>query len=632
MIKTSTICSLTLISFQILIGLGGTDHQASAQSTLFWDGQINNDINNPNNWNPNAVPNDQTRIFIGPAVSLRGSGSVLRALSMQTGSSMTFQPDPVVTSLPFSLRVTEGLNMNGSFNTFFLRGASTRRLDARFGTVSNISSGNNILIGAGADWGNMFGTFNTINVDGSNSSVSVDAGGTMTADLNFTNGSNAMIRGDLSLRNLNVSSGSRFELLNGGTFSADPTVLTRVRVDGGSMLLRGGSNMVSNGPGYQLNLLNGAVFSTSGNSHVGFATSNNSQIDLLGGVTRIDTFVSNNSAVNVSGSADLIASNRITINGGTFNYSNSDSIDVTELRLNGGTINTSQFSATDIGANVVRASGNINANIVGGTQDNINLTGTLNLGNLSSTNGFNYGGRLNIDRHHAIVLDQDIAHLGFETIMTHGGQLSSTNGIELLAGRELIATGNAQVNGTFKNQGTVNGSLVANELLEFTGNVSGEGDFTGNILLSDSFDPGNSTASVSFENLQFGESHELNLEIGGLLAGDEFDRLTVAGDLTIDGQLNIELIDGFQLGTNDVFEIIDVDGTLTGQFDGLDHGDLFGNFGGQDLFISYKYGDGNNVALVSNIAAVPEPASFLIMAFAFSFSLGNYRRRRHGHN
>ena len=554
------------------------------------------------------VPNSQTHVIVNPAITMRGSGGALRALSWQTGSSMTFQPDAVVSSSTYFFTVTEGLNMNGNFNTFFLRGASTRRLAARFGGVSNITNGNNILIGAGADWGNISGTFNTINVGGSNSSVVVDPGGTMTADLNLTNNSGARISGSLGLRNLNVSSGSRFELLNGGSLNADPFVLTRVRVDGGTMLLRGGSNMNTNGPGYQMNLLNGGVFSSSGNSHVNILTSIGGQIDLLGGTNRFDRLISNSSNFTVSSSATFSSGN-VTINGGTFNYSNNASINAAEIRLNGGTINTSQFSTTALGANVFFANGNINANIVGGASDHISLSGTLNLGNQSSANGFNYGGSLDIARHHANLLDQDIAHLGFETNMTNGGQLSSTNGIELLAGRVLNASGMAQVNGFFKNQGAVNASLLEGEVLEFTGDVSGEGLFTGNILLSNTFDPGNSTALVSFENLQFGAEHELNFELGGLIAGDEFDKLTVSGDLDLAGLLNIELIDGFQLGSDDVFEIISVDGLLNGQFAGLEHGDLVGNFGGQDLFISYKFGDGNNVALVSNAAAVPEPGS-----------------------
>jgi len=40
---------------------------------------------------------------------------------------------------------------------------------------------------------------------------------------------------------------------------------------------------------------------------------------------------------------------------------------------------------------------------------------------------------------------------------------------------------------------------------------------------------------------------------------------------------------------------------------------LVGNFGGEDLFISYTAGDGNDVALFT---AVPEPSSLALMSLA----------------
>ena len=86
------------------------------------------------------------------------------------------------------------------------------------------------------------------------------------------------------------------------------------------------------------------------------------------------------------------------------------------------------------------------------------------------------------------------------------------------------------------------------------------------------------------------------LNLGGLDLG-EFDQMVVTGNLTLSGELLVDLIDGFQLTFNDRFLIAEIGGTLMGQFAGLGEGDTIGNFGGMDLFITYAGGNGNDVAL-----------------------------------
>ena len=88
----------------------------------------------------------------------------------------------------------------------------------------------------------------------------------------------------------------------------------------------------------------------------------------------------------------------------------------------------------------------------------------------------------------------------------------------------------------------------------------------------------------------------LEIELGGTVAHTGFDQVMVTGNAILAGTLDVSLIDGFALGGNDVFEILDVGGTLTGQFSGLGEGARVGNFG-RDLFITYVGGDGNDVAL-----------------------------------
>jgi hypothetical protein len=86
------------------------------------------------------------------------------------------------------------------------------------------------------------------------------------------------------------------------------------------------------------------------------------------------------------------------------------------------------------------------------------------------------------------------------------------------------------------------------------------------------------------------------IELGGTIAGAQFDQLMVAGDLALNGALEITLLEGFLPDYSQQYTIIDVAAVQTGQFEGLTEGSLVGHFG-QDLFITYSGGDGNDVAL-----------------------------------
>jgi hypothetical protein len=91
------------------------------------------------------------------------------------------------------------------------------------------------------------------------------------------------------------------------------------------------------------------------------------------------------------------------------------------------------------------------------------------------------------------------------------------------------------------------------------------------------------------------DSGALQIELGGPGAG-EFDQLVIEGMATLGGTLEVALVDNFSLTSNSTFKILDIAGARTGEFAGLGEGALVGNFG-EDLFISYTAGDGNDVAL-----------------------------------
>ena len=111
-------------------------------------------------------------------------------------------------------------------------------------------------------------------------------------------------------------------------------------------------------------------------------------------------------------------------------------------------------------------------------------------------------------------------------------------------------------------------------------------------------------------DVTYGETSTKEIELGG---SDSFefhrndtqhDFTEIQGDLLINGgQLNVSLIDGFELDLNHEFIIAKVDGELAGTFEGLEEGAIVGSFDsvyGQipmNLFITYEGGDGNDIAL-----------------------------------
>lgn len=171
------------------------------------------------------------------------------------------------------------------------------------------------------------------------------------------------------------------------------------------------------------------------------------------------------------------------------------------------------------------------------------------------------------------------------------------------------------------------GKLTTKTLLKGAG---GTFNFTGGSLSAEEvyFDlvnnggtitPGNSAGRTEvFGNLTV-NSGILDIELGGTIGGTEFDALSVTGDVMLGGTLDVSLIESFTLSPEQTFEILDVGGTLTGQFAGLAEGALVGNFG-EDLYITYQGGDGNDVELFTLTPFLPEDLN--MDGFVDSLDLG----------
>lgn len=109
--------------------------------------------------------------------------------------------------------------------------------------------------------------------------------------------------------------------------------------------------------------------------------------------------------------------------------------------------------------------------------------------------------------------------------------------------------------------------------------LKGSGSSFGELLNRGTLSPGNSPGVIHHTG-DFTQTGILEIELGGLHPadqspfGDGYDQLNVSGQLTLDGRLEVSLINGFVPSEGDVFQILSFD-ALSGdfsEFDGLDIG------------------------------------------------------------
>jgi Tol biopolymer transport system component len=138
---------------------------------------------------------------------------------------------------------------------------------------------------------------------------------------------------------------------------------------------------------------------------------------------------------------------------------------------------------------------------------------------------------------------------------------------------EIVVSGGG--NATFYDDVVQNKDLVVSQVGLTTSVAVFFGDFTGSrgstgggdIFFEGDLQPGNSPASVTFENnVSLGNSSTTEIEIAGLLAGADYDQIDVQGNLALDGDLNVTLLSGFTPAIGDSFDILDWD-NLSGVFD-----------------------------------------------------------------
>jgi len=274
---------------------------------------------------------------------------------------------------------------------------------------------------------------------------------------------------------------------------------------------------------------------------------------------------------------------------------------------------------------VLEGQGTVNGKVTAGTGSLIlSSGGSLTLGDGSRFDGFSSQGELRTGTNTVALLDANQALLGSLTeVGGFGtmGQLVADNGLVINAGNNLIGYGQVDsinsIEAAVINDGFVSGNS-ANEHLTFTGYVKGVGTFE-NVTFDGTFNPGHSPAELHVGNLSFSENNLLIMELAGLQRGDEFDALVSDGLLTLDGELRIELIEGFDPMLGNSFDLLDWN-SVSGEFEFVSLPTLDA---GLAWDTSKLYSTG-----VLSVTAVPEPGVFPLMVFIGCCVSSRRRRTR----
>jgi hypothetical protein len=205
----------------------------------------------------------------------------------------------------------------------------------------------------------------------------------------------------------------------------------------------------------------------------------------------------------------------------------------------------------------------------------------------------------------------------------------------------------------------------------FDGLVSGGGNFPGQglVTFNGGYAPGDSPAQVSLGgDITLGDTNTLFIELGGPIAGAEYDHVEVAGFATLEGELDVTLINGFTPALGNNFGFLMASGGFDNSFSSLSLPDLSAqglgwqlNPGGATLFLEVVASlagdfDGNGDvdgadfltwqrdssvgsltdweinfgttagSLAASSTAVPEPSSLLLGAIASVCGMGFQRR------
>ncbi len=178
-------------------------------------------------------------------------------------------------------------------------------------------------------------------------------------------------------------------------------------------------------------------------------------------------------------------------------------------------------------------------------------------------------------------------------------------------------------NGTTRVNGRMSG-LSSLDYIE-NGSLDGDGLIEISVILNGMITPGvDGIGELEMWHLDLNDTAEWIVDIGGTSAG-EIDLLSITRSIELDGSLSANFVNDFNLAEGQSFIFGDISGTRTGQFAGLDEGDVVMSQSDVYLRVSYTAGDGDDLGFFTT--AVPEPSAIWVLTSLGLCGLLNRRRR-----
>lgn len=439
--------------------------------------------------------------------------------------------------------------------------------------------------GLGARIGEQVGSIGAVTVNGSNA---------------LWNNTGLLIVGNAGSGRLDVLAGGQVNVTDGTSFSGHVTVgdsgSGELRVDGaGSVFSTTGLLYVGRQGGMgTLTIENGGVVNSARPDGIGarigeqsgsvgeatvsgtHALWNNTGLLIIGnnGTGTLD--VLNGGQVNITNGTTF--GGQVTVGGsgsGILRVDGVGSVLSSTNSLRVGASGAGQLTITSGG--LVDIAGTTTLALSAGSSGSVLLNGgTLRAGNLAAGAGqhsFDWlSGTLEVTGAAGLTIGQN-QFFGEQLLLNQNSDLSVSNTLTVESGATLLTGGNLS-SGSLVNDGdlalvntTVSGPVTnaAGANITALGNVifndlvSGPGNFfgPGTINFNGGMAPGASPAEVEFEgSVALAETNTLFIEIGGATLGDDYDSLTIAGDATLDGVIDVSLINAFTPTVGQQFTIL----------------------------------------------------------------------------
>ncbi|MDD9926430.1 MAG: hypothetical protein OXR03_11430, partial [Rhodospirillaceae bacterium] len=255
----------------------------------------------------------------------------------------------------------------------------------------------------------------------------------------------------------------------------------------------------------------------------------------------------------------------VLANSGTIDLSNGSELDVTgETLANSGLINVEPGALLDQSGGVLDNSGSINIGSGAGFQV-ANGIEFLNSGTFSTDSAItlNLNGASNVNSGSLVLNNTSV----FDFV-TSGGVLSNSGIIDINnspSGLVVNATGG---------DGTLHNLAAGTITVDGTGTIT---TGTGVVFQDDGTTNFGSSPGLLTINGDYtkGRTSFMELELGGLTAGDEFDQLTVNGSLSAGGTVQVSEFGGFDVSVGDSFTVVQAT-NIADSFDKIDGLDVGG--------------------------------------------------------